>query len=47
MFVDPIGHFSVAGARQLAERVRPVVAEELRRHLREDYFRNHGAPRTL
>lgn len=44
MFIDAVGHFSVAGAQQLAERVRPVVAQELLRHMREDYFRNHGTP---
>jgi hypothetical protein len=47
MFVDAVGHFSVDGARQLAERVRPVVADELRRHLREDYLRNHGVAPAL
>ncbi len=47
MFIDSVGHFSVDGARQLAARVRPVVAEELRRHLRDDYFRNHGVAPAL
>jgi hypothetical protein len=41
---DASGHFTVAGAQLLAERVRPVVADELRRYMRDAYFRNHGAP---
>ena len=40
-FVDPVGHFTVAGAEELAERIRPVVARELRQFLWESYLSNH------
>jgi hypothetical protein len=44
-FVDPVGHFTVAGAAALAERVRPVVAGELRRYTWDAFFANHPPPR--
>jgi hypothetical protein len=44
-FHDPVGHFTVAGAEELAERIRPVVARELRQFLWESYFANHPTTR--
>jgi hypothetical protein len=43
-FVDPVGHFTVAGAGKLAERIRPVVADELRRYRWDTFVANH--PKT-
>ena len=45
LFVDPVGHFSVAGAEVLAERLRPIVARELRQFMWETYFANHPVGR--
>jgi hypothetical protein len=43
-FLDPVGHFDVAGARLLAERIRPVVAHELHQLMWETFIANHPPP---
>jgi hypothetical protein len=40
-FSDPVGHFTVPGARRLADQIRPVVAAELQRYNWETFLANH------
>ena len=41
LFTDPVGHFDEAGATILAERIRPVIEQELARFRRETWLANH------
>jgi hypothetical protein len=40
-FTDAVGHFTVAGAQTLAERVGPAVARELQQYRWDTYIKNH------
>jgi hypothetical protein len=46
-FIDPVGHFTVAGAEKLAERLRPIVARELHQVMWDAYMTNHPPAPSL